>query len=217
MDRRKGSGRRDANGGLTEATALRLSFEDADEVAEEVEESAAAEGEAAAAEVIGSKKTRADPSGVSSLAPPSPRAPGVRRTSSSRPRLSATCVSSSRERLPSSSTAHAACCAAQTAAPLVAAGACLSAQSFHKYMTYKKDYNELLLLLLRTLVKDVLHFEEIMSGSTTRLTHIEVKVDDLGQEFEIYDLKPFFSSSHFSDNNFVLDEGRGITKHPIVA
>ncbi|KAL5203323.1 hypothetical protein ABZP36_014275 [Zizania latifolia] len=51
--------------------------------------------------------------------------------------------------------------------------------NFRKYMTYKKDYNELLLLLLRTLVKDVLHFEEIMSGSTTRLTHIEVRVDDL--------------------------------------
>jgi DNA replication licensing factor MCM2 len=46
-------------------------------------------------------------------------------------------------------------------------------------MTYKKDYNELLLLLLRTLVKDALHFEEIVSGSTTPLTHVEVKVDDL--------------------------------------
>lgn len=46
-------------------------------------------------------------------------------------------------------------------------------------MTYKKDYNELLLLLLRTLVKEALHFEEIVSGSTTRLTHVEVKVDDL--------------------------------------
>ena len=55
----------------------------------------------------------------------------------------------------------------------------LSPQNFRKYMTYKKDYNELLLLLLRTLVKDALHFEEIVSGSTTRLTHIEVKVDDL--------------------------------------
>lgn len=46
-------------------------------------------------------------------------------------------------------------------------------------MTFKKDYNELLLLLLRTLVKDALHFEEIMSGSTSHLTHIEVKVEDL--------------------------------------
>lgn len=55
----------------------------------------------------------------------------------------------------------------------------LPLQNFRKYMTYKKDYNELLLLLLRTLVKDVLHFEEIVSGPTTRLTHIEVKVEDL--------------------------------------
>lgn len=46
-------------------------------------------------------------------------------------------------------------------------------------MTFKKDYNELLLLLLRTLVRDALHFEEIVSGSTSRLTHVEVKVEDL--------------------------------------
>lgn len=61
MDRRKGSGSRDANGGgLAEATASRLRFEDADEVAEEVgmevEESPAAPAE----EVIGNEKTSAD-------------------------------------------------------------------------------------------------------------------------------------------------------------
>ncbi|CAN6371904.1 unnamed protein product [Urochloa humidicola] len=93
-------------------------------------------------------------------------------------------------------------------------------KNFRKYMTYKKDYNELLLLLLRTLVKDALHFEEIVSGSTSRLTHVEVKVEDLknkAQEYEIYDLKPFFSSSHFRDNSFILDEGRGIIRHPLAA
>ncbi|KAM3257061.1 hypothetical protein ACQJBY_049425 [Aegilops geniculata] len=60
MDRRKGSGSRDANGGLAEATASRLRFEDADEVAGEVgmevEESPAAPAE----EVIGNDKTSAD-------------------------------------------------------------------------------------------------------------------------------------------------------------
>ncbi|XP_047048727.1 probable protein arginine N-methyltransferase 1 [Lolium rigidum] len=60
MDRRKGSGSRDANGGgLAEATASRLRFEDADEVAMEVEvedcPAAAAEEE-----VIGNDKTSAD-------------------------------------------------------------------------------------------------------------------------------------------------------------
>ncbi|GJN40222.1 hypothetical protein PR202_gb29406 [Eleusine coracana subsp. coracana] len=93
-------------------------------------------------------------------------------------------------------------------------------KNFRKYMTFKKDYNELLLLLLRTLVKEALHFEEIVSGSTSRLTHVEVKVEDLknkAQEYEIYDLKPFFSSSHFRDNSFVLDEARGIIRHPLAA
>lgn len=52
-------------------------------------------------------------------------------------------------------------------------------QSFKKYMTFKKDYNELLLYLLRGLVKDALHFEEIVSGSSSALTHIDVKVEEL--------------------------------------
>lgn len=47
-------------------------------------------------------------------------------------------------------------------------------------MTFKKDYNELLLYLLRELVKNALHFEEIVSsGSTAGRTHIDVKVEDL--------------------------------------
>ncbi|CAD6272834.1 unnamed protein product [Miscanthus lutarioriparius] len=52
-------------------------------------------------------------------------------------------------------------------------------KNFRKYMTFKKDCTELLLLLLHTLVKDALHFEEIVSGSTAHLTHVEVKVEDL--------------------------------------
>ncbi|KAK1320025.1 hypothetical protein QJS10_CPB04g00051 [Acorus calamus] len=89
-------------------------------------------------------------------------------------------------------------------------------KNFRKYMTFKKDFNELLLHLLRGLVKDALHFEEIVSGSAHRLTQIEVKVDELkskANEYEIYDLKPFFTSSQFSDSNFVLDEARGVISH----
>nr|CAD1820219.1 unnamed protein product [Ananas comosus var. bracteatus] len=91
-------------------------------------------------------------------------------------------------------------------------------KSFRSYMTFKKDYNELLLHLLRILVKDALYFEEIVSGSTRHLTHIEVKVDELrtkAQEYEIYDLKPFFTSTHFRNSNFILDEGRGVIRHPL--
>ncbi|RRT55855.1 hypothetical protein B296_00027311 [Ensete ventricosum] len=86
--------------------------------------------------------------------------------------------------------------------------------SYRKYMTFKKDFNELLLHLLRILVKDALHFEEIVSGTTARLMHIEFWLGQ-AQEYEIYDLKPFFSSAHFTSSNFILDESRGVIKHPL--
>ncbi|PKA56856.1 DNA replication licensing factor MCM3 like 1 [Apostasia shenzhenica] len=89
---------------------------------------------------------------------------------------------------------------------------------FKKYMTFKRDYNELLLHLLRVLVKDALHFEELMSGSTAHLTHVQVKVEELknkAQEYEIYDLNPFFSSASFARSNFHLDEAHGVIKHPL--
>ncbi|KAK4836622.1 hypothetical protein QYF36_025501 [Acer negundo] len=82
-------------------------------------------------------------------------------------------------------------------------------KSFRKYMTFKKDYNRLLLELLRELVKNALHFEEIVSGSSSRLNHIDVKIVDLqnkAQEREIYDLQPFFNSGEFSGAGFELDE-----------
>ena len=46
-------------------------------------------------------------------------------------------------------------------------------------MTIKKDYNELLLYLQIGLVKDALHFEEIVFGSSLGLTHIDVNVEEL--------------------------------------
>lgn len=49
-------------------------------------------------------------------------------------------------------------------------------------MTFKKEYNELLLYILRELVKNALHFEEIVTGSTSGLTYIDVKVDDLANK-----------------------------------
>jgi len=52
-------------------------------------------------------------------------------------------------------------------------------QSFRKYITYKMDYNRMLLNLLQEIVNRALRFEEIISGSASGLTHIDVKVDDL--------------------------------------
>jgi DNA replication licensing factor MCM2 len=52
-------------------------------------------------------------------------------------------------------------------------------QSFRKYMTFKKDYNDMLIYILRGLVNNALQFEGIATGSISNLTHIDVKVDDL--------------------------------------
>ncbi|XP_052184215.1 DNA replication licensing factor MCM2 [Diospyros lotus] len=92
-------------------------------------------------------------------------------------------------------------------------------KSFRKYMTFKKDFNELILHLLRGLVRDALHFEEIVSGSTSDLTHIDVKVEELQSkalDYDIADLKPFFSSNLFNKANFELDKERGVIRHRII-
>lgn len=47
-------------------------------------------------------------------------------------------------------------------------------------MTFKRDYNKLLLHLLRELVKNALHFEEIVNGtSSSFITQIDIKVEEL--------------------------------------
>lgn len=88
-------------------------------------------------------------------------------------------------------------------------------KTFRKYMTYKVDYNQMLLGILRELVKSVARYEEYVHRRT--LQSIEVKVEDLkakAREYEIYDLQPFFSSSHFR-NNFALDADQGIIRHDV--
>lgn len=52
-------------------------------------------------------------------------------------------------------------------------------QSFKRYMIFKKDFNGIVLHLLRGLVKDSLHFEDIVTGSTANLSYVDVKVEEL--------------------------------------
>ncbi|VFQ64957.1 unnamed protein product [Cuscuta campestris] len=89
-------------------------------------------------------------------------------------------------------------------------------KSFKKYMAFKRDFNAILMHLLRGLVKDAIHLEEIMSGSAANLSHVDVKVEELQNkalDYSISDLREFFNSNEFSMANFVLDEARGIIRH----
>ncbi|MCD9641541.1 MCM DNA helicase complex subunit [Datura stramonium] len=93
-------------------------------------------------------------------------------------------------------------------------------KSFKKYMTYKKDFNAIILHLLRGLVKDAMQFEEIVSGSVSNLDYIDVKVDELQSkalDYGMTDLKAFFTSNEFTRANFELDEERGIIRHRLAA
>ncbi|GBG79966.1 hypothetical protein CBR_g30228 [Chara braunii] len=88
-------------------------------------------------------------------------------------------------------------------------------KSFKKFMTYKKDFNELLLHILRQLVKEAMRYDELMSRSR-RVTSVEIKVDDLeakAREYNIMDLHPFFASQQFTANNFTVDPAERIIRH----
>ncbi|KAJ0740531.1 putative DNA helicase [Helianthus annuus] len=92
-------------------------------------------------------------------------------------------------------------------------------KSFKKYMTFKKDFNGIVLHLLNQLVKEALRLEEIVSGSRRDVTHVDVKVADLQNralDYEITDLKEFFTSTDFERGNFELDEERGVIRHLLV-
>ncbi|KAI3787309.1 hypothetical protein L1987_41687 [Smallanthus sonchifolius] len=91
-------------------------------------------------------------------------------------------------------------------------------KSFKNYITFKKDFNGIVLHLLNQMVKDALHFEEIVSGSKKDVLHVDVKVDDLQNkvlEYGITDLNAFFTSAEFG-RNFELDEERGVIRHHFV-
>lgn len=68
-------------------------------------------------------------------------------------------------------------------------------------MTFKKDYNDMLLYLLRELVRNALHFEEIVTGSVSGLTHIDVKVEDLYNKV-INDIRPLYLFSNLHNSDF---------------
>ncbi|KAL6519058.1 hypothetical protein OROHE_017482 [Orobanche hederae] len=89
-------------------------------------------------------------------------------------------------------------------------------KSFQRYMIFKKDFNAIVLHLLRVLVKDSLHFEEIVSGSTASRSYVDVKVEELQNkalDYGISDLEAFFNSTEFSNANFELDDAQGIIRH----
>ncbi|GAQ88362.1 DNA replication licensing factor MCM2 component [Klebsormidium nitens] len=89
------------------------------------------------------------------------------------------------------------------------------AKTFNKFLTFKKDYNELLLYVLRQLVREAARLAAML-GAGPPDGRTEVPLHDLqakAAEYDINDLQPFFSSTQFSANNFTLDSERSLIIH----
>ena len=83
-------------------------------------------------------------------------------------------------------------------------------RTFAKYMTFKKDNNELLLYLLRGLANDHATYMRNRYGSS-EVSLVEINEKDLADKargINIQNLQPFFNSQIFKANNFSYDEKR---------
>jgi DNA replication licensing factor MCM2 len=85
----------------------------------------------------------------------------------------------------------------------------LRTQTFRKYITYKKDHNELLLHLLMQLLRDEVQLIQTKRGSDIESgTVVRISLDEFetrAAELDIHDLHPFYGSSQFRGNHFELD------------
>jgi len=84
------------------------------------------------------------------------------------------------------------------------------ARTFSKYMTYKKDNNELLLYLLKNLAMETAVYMRNRYGSS-EVRHVEITEKDLldkARQINVVNLQPFYNSSIFKAHNFTFDATR---------
>merc|ERR1712113_1190218 len=82
-------------------------------------------------------------------------------------------------------------------------------RNFARYLSFKRDNNELLLFILRHLTQDQASYRRSRYG--TEQDVIEVPEKDLmekARQISIQNLQPFFVSEMFKANNFKYDSGR---------
>ncbi|CAG9532155.1 unnamed protein product [Cercopithifilaria johnstoni] len=88
-------------------------------------------------------------------------------------------------------------------------------KNFDRYIFVNRDHNELLLYLLKQLVRDQLHYERARHRETT-LSTIGIPESDFiekAQQVRIENVKNFYKSQHFRTNNFVYDSKRKLIVH----
>jgi len=84
---------------------------------------------------------------------------------------------------------------------------------FHKYVTYKRDYNELLFYILQTLMKEHINYHQLRHG--VEPDQIEIQIDEFetrAREMEINDFHNFYKSNVFKNNNFTINKSKQVIK-----
>ncbi|KAL0055666.1 hypothetical protein WJX82_002980 [Trebouxia sp. C0006] len=93
----------------------------------------------------------------------------------------------------------------------------LMSRKFRHFLTHKQDLNDLIMHALQALVRDQLRYEQAMGEDVADDNLIKIpcrSLEDKVREYEIFDLRDFYMSTHFSKAEFQLDPGAGlITRH----
>jgi len=82
-------------------------------------------------------------------------------------------------------------------------------RNFSKYLSYKKDNNELLLFILRGLANETATYMRNRYGTEQEVVEINEKdLAEKARQISIQNLQPFFQSDMFRSNNFQYDQTR---------
>lgn len=83
------------------------------------------------------------------------------------------------------------------------------AKTFQRYLSYKKDHNELLLFVLKQLVQEQINFMRSRYGSEPDVVEISEKdLQEKAHQLNITNLSPFYGSDLFKSHHFTHDARR---------
>eukprot|EP00873_Tetraselmis_striata_P037381 jgi/Tetstr1/457645/TSEL_044212.t1 len=89
-------------------------------------------------------------------------------------------------------------------------------RSFRKYITKRRDYNDLAMHTLRQMLRDALQNERLLGSAINMDEDIKIKERAFGEklkEYEIMDTKAFLSSPMFQQSGFTYDADRSLILH----
>merc|ERR1711983_69358 len=82
-------------------------------------------------------------------------------------------------------------------------------KNFARYLSYKRDNNELLLFILRNLASETATYMRNRYGTEQEVVGINEKdLTEKARQISIQNLQPFFQSDMFKSNNFQYDQTR---------